>query len=94
MENQIIQILVDRGYGERDAKLVAHELTLLEAPLRPLIEKWLDNEHQMEDYEVEGLSVKSLMLRRRMNYPAALLTIDWLLKEPEEAKRSLSRGIK
>ena len=29
-----------------------------------------------------------------MTYPAALLTIDWLIKEPENAIRSINRGIK
>jgi len=29
-----------------------------------------------------------------MTYPAALLTIDWLIKEPERAMRSINRGIK
>ena len=80
MENQIKYILIDRGYNERNAKLVAHELTLLSAPLQPLLSQWLDNEQHMQ--------------KRGMTYPAALLTIDWLLKEPEEAKLSLSRGIK
>lgn len=94
MENQIKYILIDRGYNERNAKLVAHELTLLSAPLQPLLSQWLDNEQHMENYEVEGYTITGLMQKRGMTYPAALLTIDWLLKEPEEAKLSLSRGIK
>jgi hypothetical protein len=94
MENQIKYILIDRGYNERNAKLVAHELTLLSAPLQPLLSQWLDNEQHMEDYKAEGYTITGLMQKRGMTYPAALLTIDWLLKEPEEAKLSLSRGIK
>jgi len=94
MENQIKYILIDRGYNERNAKLVAHELTLLAAPLQPLLSQWLDNEQHMEDYKSEGYTITGLMQKRGMTYPAALLTIDWLLKEPEEAKLSLSRGIK
>lgn len=94
MENQIKYILIDRGYNERNAKLVAHELTLLSAPLQPLLSQWLDNEQHMEDYKAEDYTITGLMQKRGMTYPAALLTIDWLLKEPEEAKLSLSRGIK
>lgn len=94
MENQIKQILIDRGYNERNATLVAQELTRLATPLQPLITKWLENEHVREDYEAEGFSISALMQKRGMTYPAALLTIDWLLKEPKEAKLSLSRGIK
>jgi hypothetical protein len=29
-----------------------------------------------------------------MKYPAALLTMDWLLKEPQKAKESLRRGLR
>jgi len=29
-----------------------------------------------------------------MTYPAALLTMDWLIKEPEQALKSLEKGIK
>lgn len=94
MENQIKQILIDRGYNERHATLVAQELTLLATPLQPLITKWLDDEQCMEDFETECYSISGLMQKRGMTYPAALLTIDWLLKEPEKAKLSLSRGIK
>ena len=94
MENQIKYLLIDRGYNERNAKLVAHELTLLAAPLQPLLSQWLDNEQCMVNYEAEGYTINVLMQKRGMTYPAALLTIDWLLKEPEKAKLSLSRGIK
>lgn len=94
MENQIKQILIDRGYNERNATLVAQELTRLATPLQPLITKWLDDEQRLEDFEAEGYSISGLMQKRGMTYPAALLTIDWLLKEPEEAKLSLKRGIK
>ena len=94
MENQIKQILIDRGYNERNAELVAQELTQLVTPLQPLITKWLDDEQCVADYEAEGFSISALMQKRGMTYPAALLTIDWLLKEPEKAKQSLTRGIK
>jgi hypothetical protein len=29
------------------------------------------------------------MEKQRMTYPAALLTIDWLIKEPNKAKEAL-----
>ena len=89
MENQIKQILVQRGYDNRSAQMAAHELIQLEVSLQPL-----DDAECKTDFEAHGYSITSLMEKRRMTYPAALLTIDWLLKEPEKAKLSLSRGIK
>ncbi len=94
MENQIKQILVQRGYDNRSAQMAAHELIQLDVSLQPLLQRWLDDAECKTDFEAHGYSITSLMEKRRMTYPAALLTIDWLLKEPEKAKLSLSRGIK
>lgn len=94
MEKEIKTILLDRGYSERNASLVARELLQLSEQLRPLLSRWISNEEETLDYEAHGYTIRGLMTNRGMTYPAALLTIDWLIKEPEQAKRSLTRGIK
>lgn len=94
MEKEIIILLMEKGYSERNAKIVAHELMQLAEPLKPLLQSWLSNENNTPNYEVHDYSIYGLMQQRRMNYPAALLTIDWLIKEPTKAKQSLTRGIK
>lgn len=90
----LVDILQDRGYDARSAKLVAPELMSLTEPLNEYLDIWLGDEHEMKDYSIEGCSVLTLMEDRGMTYPAALLTLDWLIKEPDFAKESLARGLK
>ena len=43
---------------------------------------------------VEGYSCKQLMQQFNMSVIAALLTLDWLLREPELAKQAILDGLK
>lgn len=84
--------LQKEGYPNKASAMVALELSNVDSRLIPLVEKWLDDNE--EDYESQGYSIFGLMKSRRMTYPAALLTIDWLIKEPEAAKKSINKNIK
>ena len=91
---EIQEILMQRGYTQRHASLVAEEMVNIAPQLQQYLEAWLMDKSYNENYEVGEYSLKRLQEERRMNYPAALLTMDWLIKEPEAALRSLNRGIK
>ena len=91
---EILEILMQRGYTQRNASLVAEEMVNIAPQLQQYLEAWLMDKSYNENYEVGEYSLKRLQEERRMNYPAALLTLDWLIKEPEAALRSLNRGIK
>jgi len=43
-------------------------------------------------FEIRGFSIASLMEGHHMNAIAALFTLDWLLREPEKAEKSLHKG--
>lgn len=92
MINQIESKLKNEGYDSRNAGIVASELMKVESSLQSLVYKWLSGKE--DDFETQGFSIFGLMHSRKMTYPAALLTIDWLLKEPEKAKQSITKGIK
>lgn len=91
---EILEILMQRGYTQRYASLVAEEMVNIAPQLQQYLEAWLMDKSYNENYEVGEYSLKRLQEERRMNYPAALLTLDWLIKEPKAALRSLNRGIK
>lgn len=91
---EILEILMQRGYTQRNASLVAEEMVNIAPQLQQYLEAWLMDKSYNENYEVGEYSLKRLQEERRMNYPAALLTMDWLIKEPEAALCSLNRGIK
>ena len=94
MEELVYKTLLERGYDEKTARMVSPDLLDLSEPLKNLLKAWLENEKQQSDYAVAGFTVSEMQNERGMNYPAALLTMDWLMKEPEKAKRSLTKGIK
>lgn len=93
-KDYVYNVLKERGYDSHSAELVVEELTKLEKPLNDYLECWLLDESDKKDFVANGYSISQLQSERQMSYPAALLTIDWLIKEPENANASLSKGIK
>ncbi|MBR3454820.1 MAG: hypothetical protein IKH26_05825 [Bacteroidaceae bacterium] len=92
-ETQIEALLFSNGYTEKQAKTIANELLQIDTSLQPLLEKWMEKGTET-DVEAEGFSLVELMKQFKMTYPAALLTIDWLIKEPEIAVKAVRKGIK
>lgn len=82
--NEIKDILVKKGYNERRANLVAQDLAKIDTNLVEPLNKWLVTGVETE-IKYQGASLKSIMERAKLKYPAALLTIDWIYKEPELA---------
>ena len=79
----IIKTLIEReGYSKPQAILVTKELNNLEDRLKPLFEHWLSTGNQ-QDYCMNNVRISQLMSELNMQYPAALLTIDWIIKEPD-----------
>ena len=86
-KNNVTKILVEReGYTEKRAILLASECQNISKELRPLFEKWLYDASAKDDFTTHGYSLLDMMQQRGMHYLAALLDMDWLLKEPEKAK--------
>lgn len=94
MKEMIYRTLIERGYSEHNANLMLNDLENLSSPLDKLLQEWIDSENQQPDFVYENYSLRQFQNERKMEYPAALLTMDWLIKEPEKAKISLSRGIR
>lgn len=93
MRNKLYEALVENGYSEKSANLVLNELAQLSAPLNDYLVEWIET-GTCKDYAVDGFSIFDFQKNRKMKYPAALLTMDWLIKEPEKAKESLKRGLR
>ena len=84
----LVKNLIQRGYDEKSANLVAKDLLELDSPLNDYLCQWIEGEI-ITDYTIDNCSVFGLMQERSMTYPAALLTMDWIIKEPEKALKSL-----
>lgn len=94
MMETIKKILIDRGYPEKPAILVAEKLAHISSSLKPALDTWLKDGKETDE-TAEGFSTSSLMAKKPgMTYPAALLSIDWLLREPQKALAIIEKGIK
>lgn len=89
----IENILLERGYKPNQAKSTATSLLKLNVQLKPLLDKWISTSIET-DYIVEDISISFLVKKYGLLYPAALLTLDWLIREPQKAKEAIKRGIK
>lgn len=80
--------------NEKQAEKTAANLSKISDSLRPVLDSWIKDGTFDGDKEYEGYSINTLMKKYHMQFTGALLTADWLIKEPEAAKKALKRGIK
>lgn len=94
MNNKIQNILISRGCPSHQAETIAHKIENLSAQLKPAMEEWLNNEAKPK-MEVDGISTDYLTAHfNGMQYPAALLLLDWVIKDPQTAKKAIEKGIR
>ena len=89
----IQDILIERGYPQKQAISIASDLQAIDPALQNGLQSWLADQTET-DYLIEGFKLSDLKQKFDMTYPAALLTMDWLIKDPELAKKSIQRGIR
>lgn len=90
---KIKEVLLERGYTDKQVNAVIHDLMTIDESLKEGFSLWIELEKET-DYTIQGITLSELKNKFGMTYPAALLTIDWLIKEPEKAIESINRGIK
>lgn len=90
MEEKIFQKLVETlGYTERSAKITAQDLCKFQdQDLKDAVVLWM-NQHLMTDIQQGEYSARKLMEEYGMKYPAALIQIEWLRTDYEEASNAL-----
>lgn len=92
LKKELVENLITRyGYPKSGAKLVACKLLHLQQPIKSMFARWwlLDEKPIVE---VEGYTFGSLTESYKMTTIAVFLTLDWLIREPEPARKSLSKG--
>lgn len=87
------KILVDElEYSHYEASVTANDLLSLHPQLIPAAERW-EKDRTETDISFMGFSAKQLMKNKHFTYPAALIALDWLLTEPDIAKKELGGDI-
>lgn len=88
-----INILNERGYNGPAAALMAEKLSKVDSSLKNGVDLWLATGEE-KDIEISGIKLSELKAKFNLTYPAAILSMDWLIREPDNAKKSFARGIK
>jgi hypothetical protein len=89
---ELVTRLTDElSYPPYSAQLMADKVQRLQPELQEPFERWW-NTGELPAMKVEGYTVVGLMKRRSLNPLAALMTLDWLLREPELARETIERG--
>lgn len=92
-ETQIYQGLLIKGYSEKQSLNLASQLSNLGDGLSQCLSEWLSFGKE-SDLEANGFSLVKLMANYKLKYPAALLTLDWVIKDPEVAIPTILKGIR
>ena len=88
-QQQIKQKLTECGYPERFLDVVSKELMSVSSSLQPIVENWLVSGEE-KDYVFDGYSLLDLRDSKGFQYPAAILTLDWIMTDPEKAVLALN----
>lgn len=92
-KEHIRDILLKRGYSQPSAETASTDLMSINQVLRPCLEDWLTSGIET-DYSIDEFSIKGLMQKFNLKYPAALLSINWILNDPKTAIPVIKKGIR
>lgn len=78
---------------EKTAERLAAKLTAISDELKPILEEWLVSGVESNDIEFNGYSINSLLKKDGVKFTGALLTLDWLIRDPKKAAAVIEKGI-
>ncbi len=90
---QIINILNEEQYPDFMIDSTIIKIERLSPIIAEAFEKWVKN-NLHPDLSVEGYSYEELVNEWGMKPVGAFITLDWLIREPEKAKKCLMKRIK
>jgi hypothetical protein len=91
-ENELIPRLISEyKYPPKGAQIVAEKLVNSSQQVNQAFNVFWET-GEVPELEVEGYTISRLVKEHRMTPIAALLTLDWLIRDPEHAKKSLKKG--
>lgn len=91
VDTLLTRLTKEFSYPESGARIVAERLVACAPQVKNAFGIWWQTGELM-DLQVEGFTAQRLVEEHGMKPIAAFLTLDWLVREPEKARASLSRG--
>lgn len=80
--------------SEKKATVIEKHLKGISPELVPLLDKWLRDGHCEDNTLYHGYSLNQLIRDKDLHFTGALLTLDWIIKDPEEALKALAQPIR
>jgi hypothetical protein len=87
----IPRLISEFNYPQSGAEIVAEKII----KSSPIVQKAFNEFWEsgtIPEIEIEGYTIASLSNAHGMKPIAALLTLDWLIRDPASAKKSLEKG--
>lgn len=82
----------DEAYAGKDLQSLYNAIMKSVPEVQEAIGTWLDT-GETRVLESHGTTSDMLMNQYSINYCAAVLTIDWIIREPQKALVAIARGI-
>lgn len=76
-----------------EANELSKELSHIQPHLKSILNDWLEDRPYI-DIQEKGFSIQVLMDDYNMTFTGALLTLDWIYRDSEEAIKALKYGIR
>ena len=92
-KEQIYNFLKDQGYPEFMRENTYAKIVNFQPEIAGAFEEWMTS-GASPTIAIEGFDFNYLVKEMKMKAIGAFITLDWLLREPEQAKRALQQGIK
>lgn len=90
---EVIRILKEEGYPDFMLDKTADKIEAFSPDIATKFSEFCI-QGTIPEIEVEGYNYKKLIEDFGMKPVGALITLDWLIREPENAKEALQKGIK
>ena len=82
------------GYSEDYAVSILKDVECMDTLLQGIWKNWCQSEEIDDHLRVEGYTVAGLMEQFGLDFTGAILTMDWLIKDPKTAMEALAYGIR
>lgn len=94
MDKQMLhQLLIDNGYPSHMIEKTVEKIEHFQPKIRESFNNWVADGIE-PNIEIQGYSFSQLRRDYGMKAIGAFITLDWLIRDPENATRSLKRGIR
>ena len=84
--------LKKEGYPEETIENTISKIEKFDSEIKRLFYEWLENS-TVPGAEIENYSYEKLTKDFQMKPIGAFITLDWLKRDPKEAKKALEKGI-